>query len=101
MDLRCTGVRFAVCKDRCWASGGHVNRHAPAQTFEMTKGGGRRGRSCEKRSKKNKKIKAPLFSQGPLTDTKSVFVCLPGCQIKEFLCVGGSDRVYLTLQLLL
>lgn len=47
------------------------------------------------------KKKAPVFSQGPLTDTKSVFVCLPGCQIKEFLCVGGSDRVYLTLQLLL
>lgn len=45
--------------------------------------------------------KAPVFSQGLLTDTKSVFVCLPGCQIKEFLCVGGSDRVYLTLQLLL
>lgn len=42
-----------------------------------------------------------MFSQGLLTDTKSVFVCLPGCQIKEFLCVGGSDRVYLTLQLLL
>lgn len=42
-----------------------------------------------------------VFSQGPLTDTESVFVCLPGCHIKEFLCVGGSDRVYLTLQLLL
>lgn len=36
-----------------------------------------------------------------LVDTECVFVRLPGCHIKGFLCVGGSDRLYLTLQLLL
>ena len=71
------------------------------------------GRSNDKRRRRKKRQKlweeelrkkekkGPVFSQGLVTDTKSVFVCLPGCQIKEFLCVGGSDRVYLTLQLLL
>lgn len=91
---------------RCWPCAGQMlgelgsrQQTRSRSTVRMTKGGGgRRGRSCEK-SLKGKK--APVFSQGLLTDTKSVFVCLPGCQIKEFLCVGGSDRVYLTLQLLL
>lgn len=54
-------------------------------------GGGRRGEEQKRRS----------VSSRPVADTKSAFVSLPGCQIKEFLCVGGSDRVYLTLQLLL
>lgn len=94
-------------RDRCRSGGGHVNRRAPASTFERQKEEEEEDeaqvvrRGVKKEEKKKKKEKVPVFSQGLLTDTKSVFVCLPGCQIKEFLCVGGSDRVYLTLQPLL
>lgn len=85
-----------------WGGVGHVHTTCSRSADQTTIGGGG-GRRCEERSfkKKKKKKKAAVFSQGPLADTKSAFVCLPGCQIKEFLCVGGSDRVYLTLQLLL
>lgn len=72
---------------------------APALPFKLQKEEEEEEAKVVRRGVRGKK--APVFSQGLLTDTKSVFVCLPGCQIKEFLCVGGSDRVYLTLQLLL
>lgn len=72
---------------------------APALPFKQQKEAEEEEAEVVRRGVRGKK--APVFSQGLLTDTKSVFVCLPGCQIKEFLCVGGSDRVYLTLQLLL
>lgn len=72
---------------------------APALPFKLQKEEEEEEAEVVRRGVRGKK--APVFSQGLLTDTKSVFVCLPGCQIKEFLCVGGSDRVYLTLQLLL
>lgn len=67
--------------------------------FPLQRSNNNRRRS--KRREAERSRNAAVFSQGLLADTKSAFVCLPGCQIKEFLCVGGSDRVYLTLQLLL
>lgn len=88
------GVMLAVCRTDAGREG-HVMLPL------------RRSNDKRRRRKKRQKLweeklkKVPVFSQGLLTDTKSVFVCLPGCQIKEFLCVGGSGRVYLTLQLLL
>lgn len=88
------------CAGQMLAERGHINRHAPAPMFKRQREEEEEEAEVVRRGVKKKK-KAPVFSQGLLTDTKSVFVCLPGCQIKEFLCVGGSDRVYLTLQLLL
>lgn len=67
--------------------------------FPLHRSNDNRRRRKTKESERSRN--AAVFSQGLLADTKSAFVCLPGCQIKEFLCVGGSDRVYLTLQLLL
>lgn len=71
-------------------------QHTCSRSVVPTARGGRSGRSW---SKKKKKKPQSIVKARSLTE--SVFVCLPGCQIKEFLCVGGSDRVYLTLQLLL
>jgi len=79
-----------------WA-GKVTSTHVPALPFKRQKE--EEEEEAEVLRRRAKKV--PVFSQSLLTDTKSVFVCLPGCQIKEFLCVGGSDRVYLTLQLLL
>lgn len=100
----CVCVELTQCRDdvgrvlcRCWASGVTSTDMLP-----LRRSNDKRRRRRKKRQKLwGVKKKAPVFSQGLLTDTKSVFVCLPGYQIKEFLCVGGSDRVYLTLQLLL
>lgn len=86
------GMIAAWSKNRGRA--GQVNRRAPALSFKTQ-------REEEEEAQVVRSKIGLVFSQGPLTDTKSVFVCLPGCHIKEFLCVGGSDRVYLTLQLLL
>lgn len=83
-------------QDRCWASEVTSTDMLPLRCSNH-----KRRRKKRQKLWGVKKKKAPVFSQALLTDTKSVFVCLPGCQIKEFLCVGGSDRVYLTLQLLL
>lgn len=88
------GVMLAVCRTDAGREG---SRRAPAPPFEWQKEEEEEEADVVRRGVK----KVPVFSQGLLTDTKSVFVCLPGCQIKEFLCVGGSGRVYLTLQLLL
>lgn len=99
----CVCMELIHCRDdvgrvlcRCWAS-----EVTSTDMLPLHRSNDKRRRRRKKRQKLWGVKKAPVFSQGLLTDTKSVFVCLPGYQIKEFLCVGGSDRVYLTLQLLL
>lgn len=90
----CVWAMIAACR-KDTGRAGQVNRHAPTLSFKTQK---------EEEEEEAEVVRSKIglvFSQGPLADTKSVFVCLPGCHIKEFLCVGGSDRVYLTLQLLL
>lgn len=92
--IACEWAMIAACWKHTGRTG-QVNRHAPALSFKTQK---------EEEEEEAEVVRSKIglvFSQGPLADTKSVFVCLPGCHIKEFLCVGGSDRVYLTLQLLL
>lgn len=54
-----------------------------SRSADQTTMGGRRGR----RRKTLREEELQCLVKAPLADTKSVFVCLPGCQIKEFLCV--------------
>lgn len=93
----CTGVMLATCETDAGRARSNQQERVPALPFKWQKEEEEEEAEVVRRGVIKKK--APMFSQGLLTDTKSAFVCLPGCQIKEFLCVGGSDRVYLTLQL--
>lgn len=89
------GVHGCICTGGwCWQRAGQMQGErgsrrqtcSPALPFRWQKEEEEEEAEVVRRGVKKE---AQVFSQGLLTDTKSVFVCLPGCQIKEFLCVGG------------